>query len=152
MLTLSACSIVYVYTLNDDQTTNFAETLLPPNELAVRIPRARIVLFGYDTRAYSYGYRLKDALDCHTQWLLDNLIKIRPKAYNKPRLIIFITGDLGGLIVKKALIKSNSVAVSYSETIGQTESIIVLTVRVVFLRSPTEEDALNSSHLKSLSN
>jgi hypothetical protein len=82
---------------------------------------------------------------------LDDLIKIRPKTHNEPRPIIFITGDLGGLIVKKALIKSNSVAVSYSETTRQTESIIVSTVRVVFLRSPTKEDTLNSSHLKSLS-
>ncbi len=141
-----------VYGLNDEQTTSYTKTLLNPYELAIDIPRARIAIFGYDARAYISGYRLEDALDCHTQWLLDDLVKMRAEPHSETRRpIIFIADDLGGLIVKRALITSHSAAVSDPETTSQTESIMLSTVGVVFLGSPTGEEALSSSHVKSLS-
>ncbi|KUJ06335.1 TPR-like protein [Mollisia scopiformis] len=98
--------IVYVHGLSGGRNASQVQDAFSTSELSHRNPNARILSWSYDTRAYSSGYRVEDALESHTNCLLEELATVRSEADIGKRPIVFIAHSLGGMLVKKALLKS----------------------------------------------
>jgi hypothetical protein len=118
-------------------------------ELSNRNPNARILSWSYDTRAYSSGYKVEDALESHTTSLLDSLATVRSEAESSRRPIVFIAQSLGGALVKKALLKSNEAGIEpgpYTIHAGIKQS----TLAAVFLGSDYDKEPLKPENLESV--
>ncbi|KAL6709178.1 hypothetical protein ACN47E_001994 [Coniothyrium glycines] len=80
------------------------ESILWPRDLLARdFPRARILLYGYETRVNSVCWLLERTLYHHATHLLRDLENDRKRENCSNRPLLFIAHSLGGLLVKNAL-------------------------------------------------
>lgn len=88
-------------------------------------------------------------METHTNSLLEELSAARSGAETKRRPIVFIAHSLGGILVKKALLKSNEAEI---EEMGQNSVHIGIkqsTLGAVFLGSAFDEELLTSTNIGS---
>ncbi|MCJ1228298.1 Ankyrin repeat domain-containing protein 44 [Toensbergia leucococca] len=128
------------WTLADDE--NKTETMWLRDLLPELIPHARIMTFGYSCNAIAERSFLSiAALEDTAVSLLDALRDERPFGENDHRPIVFIAHDLGGAIVKQALL----VAINQANS-GHARYLSVArsTQRLVFFGTPHRAVDLSS--------
>ncbi|KAH0537362.1 hypothetical protein FGG08_005841 [Glutinoglossum americanum] len=117
-------------TWTDPETRTFWLRDLLPNLL----PKARIMTYGYKADAlYSAGEGSSDRILPHALTLIADLYADRLAASAVERPIIFICHGLGGILVKRALVSSNT---SKSKQVEHRRSIFTSTYAILFLSTP----------------
>ncbi|KAM7192104.1 hypothetical protein V8F33_008529 [Rhypophila sp. PSN 637] len=107
----------------------------PADLLPQACPRARVLVFGYDTKITNYGAAStnKNSIYSHAKDLLFALSRETEECVGpagKPRQIIFVAHSLGGIVVKEMLSRSAT------STEAQHARIVESTAGVVFLGTP----------------
>lgn len=87
----------------DGQEKPWLETLLPP-----KLPRARILTFGYDAYIVRKSVASSNRLIDHATNLLADLTLHRESSNASSRPLIFVAHSLGGLVCKKAILLSRN--------------------------------------------
>ncbi|KAK4208230.1 hypothetical protein QBC37DRAFT_379273 [Rhypophila decipiens] len=107
----------------------------PADLLPQACPRARVLVFGYDTKITNYGAAStnKNSIYSHAKDLLFALSRetegcVGPAG--KPQQVIFVAHSLGGIVVKEMLSRSST------STEPQHARIVESTAGVVFLGTP----------------
>lgn len=103
--------IVFVHGLRGDRIDAWSrsEVCWPRDLLKKDLPEARIITWGYDAKvANLFKSASNESIFGHAETLLSDLSRLRKEARQSSRPIIFIAHSLGGLVVKEALIKSDS--------------------------------------------
>ena len=102
---------------SDGEEVLWLRDFLPP-----RLPRNRIMTFGYDARFLgpSISTLEDDAMDLHIR-----LRQLRLTTQTGSRPIVFIAHSLGGLVVKQALITAHSQA-DFSDILLSTRAILFM--------------------------
>ncbi|KAI0418466.1 hypothetical protein F5X98DRAFT_338140 [Xylaria grammica] len=101
----------------------------PADLLPMELPRARILVFGYDTVVAKHqfaGAVNKNSIFAHSKDLVNELSRTRPLG----RPVMFVTHSLGGIVIKESLAICST---SNSENI---ENILKSTTGVMFLGTP----------------
>lgn len=83
------------------QPTPWPKTLLPS-----RLPKARIVTYGYDAYVVRKSVASKNRLIDHATNLIHDLTTDRASCHASSRPIIFVAHSLGGLVCKEAILLS----------------------------------------------
>ncbi|KIX01612.1 uncharacterized protein Z518_09338 [Rhinocladiella mackenziei CBS 650.93] len=125
----AAVDIVAVHGLT---STTAADSVWLSTSLPCDLPRARILSFGYDS-----SLRGPDIVNTYARQLLLDLHQVRAKESNIDRPIVFVAHSLGGIIVKKALVDSES------SSDGLLNKVATSTQGVVLIDNPNR----NSPHL-----
>ncbi|KAH1350109.1 hypothetical protein KXV65_003444 [Aspergillus fumigatus] len=109
------------------QSTPWPKTLLPP-----KLPTVRIITYGYDAYVVRKSSVSSNSLIDHADNLLTDLSnnRVRHKAEDRP--IIFVAHSLGGLVCKKAILKSRNHPESH------LKDIFNCTKGIVFMGTPHE--------------
>jgi hypothetical protein len=77
----------------------------PADLLPARCPRARILVFGYETTIAKHpfaGAVNKNSLFAHSKTLVNDLSRARPVT----RPLLFVVHSLGGIVIKEARLPS----------------------------------------------
>ncbi|KAI1299607.1 hypothetical protein F5Y03DRAFT_249326 [Xylaria venustula] len=101
----------------------------PADLLPMKLPTARILVFGYDTVIVKHqfaGAVNKNSVFAHSKDLVNELSRARPLG----RPIIFVTHSLGGIVVKESL------AICSTSNSENVEDILKSTTGVMFLGTP----------------
>ncbi|MCJ1425603.1 hypothetical protein MMC29_003503 [Sticta canariensis] len=130
----SAIDIVAVHGLNGHRQktwtaandVNWLCDFLPSD-----IPNARILTWGYDANTHSTPRHLSD----HAKTLVSDLCLMRRLTESQMRPILFVAHSLGGLVVKSALIHSDSIRQGALE---EHRSIKLSTYGIFFMGTPHE--------------
>ncbi|MCJ1425262.1 hypothetical protein MMC29_003150 [Sticta canariensis] len=104
--------------------------------LPVKIPRARVWTWGYDSRTHTRSrreYLTTKKLYDHGRELVFDLDGARRESNSHQRPIIFIAHSLGGIVVKNALLHSDRVREGKLE---EQRSIKLSTYGVIFMGTP----------------
>ncbi|KAL6712927.1 hypothetical protein ACLMJK_009482 [Lecanora helva] len=115
-------------TWTTDEGVNWLKDLLPK-----QIPRARIVTWGYDVNTHSSSELSKQYLYDHGRQLVSDLCLDRKLSKTEQRPIIFIAHSLGGIVVKSALLHSDS---ARAGALKEQKSVKLSTYGVVFMGTP----------------
>ncbi|KAI0854646.1 hypothetical protein F4860DRAFT_520643 [Xylaria cubensis] len=101
----------------------------PADLLPSEVPRARILVFGYDTVIAKHqlaGAVNKNSIFAHSKDLVNELSRTRPLE----RPVLFVTHSLGGIVVKESL------AICSTSNNENFENILKSTTAVMFLGTP----------------
>ncbi|CAH0050345.1 unnamed protein product [Clonostachys solani] len=100
----------------------------PRDLLPSGCPKARVLVFGYDSKVtkYTSGATNQNSLHSHSKDLLFALMRERPAG----RRLIFVAHSLGGIVVKEML------AISSSWPTSEYKDVVRSTSAVVFLGTP----------------
>ncbi|KAF2741042.1 hypothetical protein EJ04DRAFT_112741 [Polyplosphaeria fusca] len=96
-----------------------------------RFPKARILLFGYETEINSLCWLTERTLYHHGHHLLKSLTKLREKCKHRP--LLFVAHSLGGLLVKSALIFASDIG---NSTVTEEREIYHSTIGIVSFGTP----------------
>ncbi|EWC45501.1 hypothetical protein DRE_05359 [Drechslerella stenobrocha 248] len=112
--------------------------LWPRDLLATEIPEVRILSYGYDTKVTSwFESATSNMIHHHSETMVSRLHNFRSRKIDgknsTERPIIWIGHSLGGILIKRALIYSNSCGVDHNERL---RSIRVSTQGVLFMGTP----------------
>ncbi|KAI1115455.1 Alpha/Beta hydrolase protein [Nemania sp. NC0429] len=130
--------IVAVHGLNGHRENtwkaeNGVSWLEDKNMLPKRIPNARIFVWGYDARTHGNDYLSQAYLHQHGTQLVGELADERRLDGTSKRPIIFIGHSLGGIVIKSALIHSNSTNDGH---LAHHKPIKVSTYGILFMGTP----------------
>ncbi|VUC23348.1 unnamed protein product [Clonostachys rosea] len=100
----------------------------PRDLLPSGCPKARVLVFGYDSKVtkYTHGATNRNSVHSHSKDLLFALVRERPPS----RRLIFVAHSLGGIVVKEML------AISSTWPISEYQDVVRSTSAVVFLGTP----------------
>lgn len=114
--------VVFVHGLNGDPqrtwTSKKTDVFWPRDLLSEDFDKeyqARVLVYGYDadvTVSASDGGTSRDRIHNHAELLVAYLVANRRRQRAEDRPIVFVAHSLGGLVVKRALIYSNSVEIA----------------------------------------
>ncbi|CAG8890058.1 unnamed protein product [Penicillium egyptiacum] len=107
------------------QFTPWPKTLLPP-----KLPRARILTYGYDAYILQKSGASSNRLIDHAMNLLNDLTVERASCDASSRPLIFVTHSLGGLVCKEAILLSRNNPESH------LRGIFDCTKGIVFMGTP----------------
>lgn len=112
--------------------------LWPRDLLALEIPEVRILSYGYDTKVTSwFEGATSNMIHHHSETMVSRLHNFRSRKIggknSTERPIIWIGHSLGGILIKRALIYSNSCGVDHNERL---RSIKVSTQGILFMGTP----------------
>ncbi|KAK6363204.1 hypothetical protein TWF730_000647 [Orbilia blumenaviensis] len=112
--------------------------LWPRDLLALEIPEVRILSYGYDTKVTSwFEGATSNMIHHHSETMISRLHNFRSRKIDgkssTERPIIWIGHSLGGILIKRALIYSNSCGVDHNERL---RSIKVSTQGILFMGTP----------------
>ncbi|KAK6509436.1 hypothetical protein TWF481_004180 [Arthrobotrys musiformis] len=112
--------------------------LWPRDLLALEIPEVRILSYGYDTKVTSwFEGATSNMIHHHSETMISRLHNFRSRKIDgknsTERPIIWIGHSLGGILIKRALIYSNSCGVDHNERL---RSIRVSTQGILFMGTP----------------
>ncbi|KAK6533609.1 hypothetical protein TWF694_002546 [Orbilia ellipsospora] len=112
--------------------------LWPRDLLAREIPEVRILSYGYDTKVTSwFEGATSNMIHHHSETMISRLHNFRSRKIDgkssTERPIIWIGHSLGGILIKRALIYSNSCGVDHNERL---RSIKVSTQGILFMGTP----------------
>ncbi|KAH8151561.1 uncharacterized protein LAJ45_04182 [Morchella importuna] len=111
-----------------------AEVMWLRDLLPTEIPNARILAYGYDSDPGKFlGGASTSMVHHHAFTLVSELYFFRRREHERRRPIIFVCHSLGGIVVKRALIYSNSCNLSHNVHL---RAIKVSTYGVLFLGTP----------------
>ncbi|KAJ6261835.1 hypothetical protein Dda_2634 [Drechslerella dactyloides] len=115
-----------------------AGVLWPRDLLAREIPEVRVLSYGYDTKVTSwFEGATSNMIHHHSETMISRLHNFRSRKIDgknsTERPIIWIGHSLGGILIKRALIYSNSCGVDHNERL---RSIRVSTQGVLFMGTP----------------
>jgi hypothetical protein len=116
-------------TKNDSAACIWPRDLLPS-----RLPGARIMTFGYDVQPWSSTYPIEDILTLQAKTLIEDLTKKRDDNIKMP--IVFVASDIGGLILKSALLTSH---IAITEQQERRKSIKLSTTGLTLIGVPDPE-------------
>lgn len=106
------------------------EVFWPRDLLPEKVPNARIMVWGYDSRIVSLSKTSTATTFDHAETLLCDIVSLR--GHTEQRIpLIFVAHSLGGIIVKDALCTSRLVETSY-------KTVLPATTAVAFLGTPHE--------------
>ncbi|KAI9678426.1 MAG: hypothetical protein M1829_002024 [Trizodia sp. TS-e1964] len=130
--------VVFVHGLGgnpyDTWTYKNPEVFWPADLLPSVVKNARILTYGYDADVYTFmGGATKDRIHNHAETMLSRLAANRSVKQALTRPLIFVCHSLGGLVVKRALIQSESTKNIKQERL---RSIYVSTYGILFLGTP----------------
>ncbi|EPS42428.1 hypothetical protein H072_3599 [Dactylellina haptotyla CBS 200.50] len=114
-------------------------TVLWPRDLLPReIPEVRILSYGYDTKVTAwFEGATSNLIHHHSETMISRLHNFRSRKIDgknsTERPIIWIGHSLGGILIKRALIYSNSCGVDHNERL---RSIKVSTQGILFMGTP----------------
>ena len=111
-----------------------AACVWPKELLPARLPMARIIAFGYDVQPWSSPYPIEDILTRQSRELIEALLSVREENTKTP--LVFVASDIGGLILKSALLRSHIAATEQQERI---KSIKLSTTGLVLISTPDPE-------------
>ncbi|KAK0614544.1 Alpha/Beta hydrolase protein [Immersiella caudata] len=97
------------------------------------LPHARILSYGYDSRTYASSSISDQFIYDHAKALVAELAAFREYTNTRSRPIIFVAHSLGGLVVKSALIHSDSARPGGRE---RDKSISLSTTSIFFFGTP----------------
>jgi hypothetical protein len=131
-------SIIAIHGLYENQretwTSPETQILWLRDLLPQLLPEARILTYGYKADAlHSAGEGSSDRILPHALTLIADLYADRYGANAVERPIIFICHGLGGILVKRALVSSNT---SKSKQVEHRRSIFTSTYAILFLGTP----------------
>ncbi|RYP60958.1 hypothetical protein DL770_009885 [Monosporascus sp. CRB-9-2] len=101
----------------------------PGDLLPMQCPRARILVFGYNTAIAKHqftGVVNRNSIFAHSKALVNDLSRTRPLA----RPVLFVTHSLGGIVIKETL------AICSTSNSEEFEDILKSTAGIVFLGTP----------------
>ncbi|KAF1911408.1 hypothetical protein BDU57DRAFT_103208 [Ampelomyces quisqualis] len=91
------------------------KTIFWPKDLLCKsFPRARILLYGYETKVHSLCWLADRTLYHHASHLLSDLSTARQNCQDRP--LLFVAHSLGGLVVKSALVFAQGLASTSDNT------------------------------------
>ena len=99
------------------------------------IPNARVMTWGYDSEPQTAKHFIHMMTYSHPHNLLSALYSLRKDTKSNDRPIIFMCHDLGGIVVKEALIRA-SMAISKNEK--HLKAIQICTKGVIFFGMPQQ--------------
>jgi len=102
-----------------------------PQDIAV----ARILTYGYDAYVYGRKRLSEPMLNGHARDFVAKLAFYRKVTQSTDRLIIFVAHNLGGIILKSALIHSN---VCHDKHLPDHRTIYDKTLGIIFLGTPNQ--------------
>lgn len=114
--------------LKDDVNVKEAQLFWPKDLLPLQYPKARILLYGYDTKVTKYGSgpTNENSIHSHGKDLLSSLATFR--MLDSP--LILIAHSLGGIVVKEMLASSSN------STEDRLRNVVASTSAVIFLGTP----------------
>ncbi|KAI1370425.1 hypothetical protein F4677DRAFT_438488, partial [Hypoxylon crocopeplum] len=112
---------------------NGVNWLADEDMLPEKIPNARIFVWGYDARTHGNDYLSEAYLHQHGSQLVGDLADERHLDGTSKRPIIFIGHGLGGIVIKSALIHSNS---THANHLSHHRPIKVSTYGILFMGTP----------------
>ncbi|KAI1415372.1 hypothetical protein F5Y13DRAFT_196709 [Hypoxylon sp. FL1857] len=130
----SGVDIVFVHGLRGSrvQTWSKGDIFWPRDLLKDDVENARAITWGYDAKvANGFSWASKESLFGHANTLLTDLSRLR-RGIKRP--IIFVCHSLGGLVVKEALITSDSY--KNHKRHPRLAAIYPRTIGVVFMGTP----------------
>jgi len=101
--------------------------------LPKKIPKARILSYGYDANTRGHEQLSVETLDGHATALVSKLALKREETSTKERPIIFLAHSLGGIILKNALIHAYS---THRNHLNDHKAIDLSTYGILFLGTP----------------
>ncbi|KAF3081300.1 hypothetical protein TWF102_010237 [Orbilia oligospora] len=112
--------------------------LWPRDLLPFEIPEVRVLSYGYDTKVTSwFEGATSNMIHHHSETMISRLHNFRSRKIDgknsTERPIIWIGHSLGGILIKRALIYSNSCGVDHNERL---RSIKVSTQGILFMGTP----------------
>ncbi|KAK0622435.1 hypothetical protein B0T14DRAFT_563886 [Immersiella caudata] len=128
--------IVAVHGLNGHRSKTWAASngvLWLRDLLPLDIPNARMFSWGYDANTHAKSHVSCKYLYDHARTLVSDLCRKRKLSDSMERPIIFIAHSLGGLVVKSALIHSDS---ARKGALQDHRSIKVSTYGIIFMGTP----------------
>ncbi|KAL8709982.1 MAG: hypothetical protein Q9225_007374 [Loekoesia sp. 1 TL-2023] len=129
--------IVFVHGLNGDreETWTHSSTVWPQDLLPQDLPHARIITWGYNVNvAPIYGLSSQNSLHGHVRNLLLHIERLREKDEERRRPVVFVGHSLGGLVIKRAIIRAHELL--RSGTDPERGAIYEQTAGVIFLGTP----------------
>ena len=112
-----------------------------PDLLPLRIPTARVLIYGYDSTAHSSQHIVQKILFSRARKLIANLDTLRRETHSEQRPIIFTGHSLGGILIKSALIQSEWAK------LGEEKNLYAIkqsTIGIVFFGTPHHGTSTNS--------
>jgi len=126
--------IVFVHGLSGDREKTWASPgeskCWPRDLLPAKVPKTRILTFGYDAYVIAPGKLSQDRIRDHARDLVNRLASARTTEEERNRPIIFVGHSLGGIVCKDALQVSTNNAESH------LQAIAALTRAILFVATP----------------
>jgi hypothetical protein len=101
--------------------------------LPEKVPRARILSYGYDANTRGREQLSIETLDGHATAFVSKLALKRKETFSEERPIIFVAHSLGGIILKNALIHAHS---AHSTHLLEHKKIDLSAYGILFLGTP----------------